>query len=125
MLFKTTDIARQYPGLRLELRLVLAELEKQIIAWKLDQPTMTDAARTAEQQRGIYGDDRFSYHLVNCGADLRVEDPVRALAWLEGYLWLVRGEWELLVHSVGLGQHLHVALKDKEARRKYEHPGLA
>lgn len=143
MLFKTASIGQQYPGLHPELRRVLGELEQQLKEWGLPEPTITEANRTPEEQEEIYwrilshraegrvmkdvpeaearmlARHKFTYHFVSAAADLRVADPDRALAWLQGHLRKEREDFEMLVHDV-VGRHLHVAFRDRVARKLYE-----
>jgi hypothetical protein len=140
VLFKTAAIASQYPRLNAELRRVLKELGEQLREWGLPEPVVTDASRDVHTQEQLYwrtyqdlpepearmkARRKFSYHLVNCAADVRVADPQKALAWLEGYCWDRRSGWELLVHNLGTGTHLHVAVIDKAARKEFETRDIA
>lgn len=145
MLFKTAAIEQQYPRLHLELRKVLTELEVQNELWELPKLVITEAFRTPAEQEEIYWRSmlkrkdvtgkmvpvperearmlarrKFTFHFVGAAVDLRAHDPDRALAWLQGRLWNVRAGHELLIHDVGTGKHLHVAVRDVEGRKKYE-----
>jgi hypothetical protein len=141
MLFKTALIGSQYPRLHVDLRRALSDLEKQLKKWGLPSPTVTDASRSVAEQEELYwkrewpnlpekearmnARRKFSYHLVDCAADLRTADPQKALAWLEGYTWPTSELWELLVHNVGTGLHLHVAFKDIARRKAFENRDVA
>ncbi len=145
MLFKTASIGQQYPRLHLELRRVLTELETHLKIQEQQEPVITGAFRTPAEQEEIYwkllsvakdgkrlpekearmlARHKFTYHFVYAAVDVRVSDPDGALRWLQGYLWHSRPNWELLVHDV-VGRHLHVGLKDLEARKKYEQADIA
>ncbi len=133
MLFKTALIGTQYAALHPELRRVLGELAAQNKEWDLPQLVLTEAFRTPEEQEDIYwrmfsslppaearmkARRKFSWHLCGCAVDVRTGDALRALAWLQGKY--PGPEFELLVHDVGLGKHLHVAYRDFGWRKKYE-----
>lgn len=86
--------------------------------WPL--PMFTDSTRTPARQRIIYPDRHplpFSWHLTVpcCGLDARTRhyaptERQDLVAWVDARC--PKPTWEVLVHDVGLGKHLHVAYRD-------------
>lgn len=142
MQFKTTVLATGYMGAHPRLRRALTEFDEQLAAWKLPELMVTDVLRTHEENVDIYrkfyrkqghtvadadrlAKARFSWHMVGCAADFRsskepyaIPDAVRITRWLRSKH--PSPMWEVLKHSVGLGEHWHLAFCEYAKRREYE-----
>jgi len=84
--------------------------------------TVTAVCRSPAEMASIYGRDwrergRWSWHLVNRAVDLRNRDwtdPQKA----DIELWLQRTfpDAEIIMHNIGRGDHLHVAMPAPASR---------
>lgn len=69
-----------------------------------------------------WADSKFSWHMARCAVDLRNRhySPKQRQAVVAFLRSMVsRGEWELLEHDIGRGDHIHLAKKDSEWKTKY------
>lgn len=69
-----------------------------------------------------WAETKFSWHMARCAADIRNRHYNKSqrqavMAFLMGKI--SRGEWELLEHDIGRGDHIHIAKKDAEWKTNY------
>lgn len=110
--------ASTFEGLHPAIRAVAVELEHYVGGDLMITGTIRTAAKMAE----IYGANwkargKFSWHLVGRAVDIRNRDwsPERRVlitAWL-------KANWpdaEILMHDIGRGDHLHLAIPEPRSR---------
>lgn len=140
MLFKTTDLSAEFFRIHPELRRALFELDAKIEGWDFPPLTLVHLHRTVEQQEQLYwgtfsGVDeaaarakarrKFSWHLADCGADLRSRDYSEEQA-NQIRAWIAERcpspMWEFLPeeHAGSTGPHFHLARQDFLWRQRYE-----
>lgn len=114
MRFDSDELGTQWEGngIHGELRAVLYEFDEFSRGAALREPVLTSLIRPAGA--------KFSWHELGTAADLRVNhyderEAALALAWLEHRCR--PPVWGVLRHDVGLGDHIHVELRDYALRR--------
>jgi hypothetical protein len=140
MKFKAAELSSQLAGAHPELQSVLKKLDAWSIKQGLPEVVVTHVSRTRNEMRSIYvpvylaqgmaeerahaaADARFSWHLVDCAADVRNSHYTPAqLKQVMGFLRPLCEAplWELLSHDVGRGEHLHLGKRDFAWRKAYK-----
>lgn len=133
--FKTPALEAQWPVLHPKLRVVLQLVDDWLFENGMERITVTDLLRTPADQERIYtpvfmgqgipkdkaaqlARHRFSWHLVGSAADFRHSVKPYTQAEVDRINMKLQdlcppSAWELLHHSVGLGMHFHVAIRQK------------
>jgi hypothetical protein len=138
MRWKSPHLEAEYSEVHPLVRKALGELELKLSDWGFPEMTVTQVFRTPEEQEELYwrsllkehGTEalariaaraKFSWHLCRTAVDFRNSSYTRAQR-KKIHAWLIERcpppAWEALDHSVGFGQHFHVALRDFSRRRK-------
>lgn len=120
-------LANEWDELHPEVRDVLLELAQWSAQHGLPPPIATCLHRSKDENRAVYGRDKFSWHLVDCAADLRIkhytpEQLGRVQDWVAlrctGLQPTGAGgdeaRWELVFEPHGTGPHLHIARRCRE-----------
>ena len=146
MNFKAPHLEVEFDHLHPELRALLLELDQWSGEHKFAAVLVAHALRTLDDQERIYlpiyqentglpperaralARQRFSWHLVGCAVDIRnshySEDERRTVvSWLRGRVEPVAGDWELLEHDIGRGEHIHIARRDVAWRKAHSPHG--
>lgn len=140
MKYLRPELELEVQALHPKVRAKLDELE----AWSRDEglpePVVTNVLRTEDDQERLYlglylsrghspdiarekARARFSWHLVACAVDLRnrhYTPPQRKAVMQFLRQQCAPGEWELLEHDIGRGDHIHVAVRDEQWRLTYQ-----
>lgn len=122
MKFKFAHLRDEFPNLHPETWRAAMALDHWSIERKFPEVVVTCVDRSLADQKEIYGDHRFSWHLVRCAVDIRnshysIDQLGRVLEFLKDG----RDEgWEILNHDVGKGSHIHVGFRDPEWRARFK-----
>lgn len=136
MLFKSPELGLQWLRCHPKTRTAVTAVDAQIQLWRLPEITITELARTANQNTAIYvamflreglepdealsrAEAKLSYHLVDAAADFRSSkepyssaDNDRIHGWMKEQF--PSAQYEVLFHDLGLGLHHHIAAKAKD-----------
>ncbi len=142
MKFKTPVLELEFTaGLHPRVKAKIEDLDAWCQANHYPEVTLTHILRTKDEQIDIYWTSiqkanpgmtiqaarnaaakKFSWHLVGCAVDIRnTVYTLQQLVNIQAHLKLRTkpGEWEVLNHDVGRGEHLHCGLKDVSWRNTY------
>lgn len=101
---------------------LVTELDRFVTRMKYAPLVVTAVCRSPEEMAAIYGRDwrgkgRWSWHLVNRAVDLRNRDWTDAQRHaIETWLKKQWPDAEILMHDIGRGDHLHVAIPGPRSR---------
>ena len=142
MNFKSEHLETEFDHLHPELRRLVSELDQWSAEHRFPAPIVTHALRSLDDQERIYAPiyadntglpverckslarQRFSWHLVGCAVDLRnahySDDERRAvMGFVHNHIEPCPGNWEVLAHDIGRGDHLHLARRDVAWRKAH------
>lgn len=109
-----------------ELQVLMDDFGHWSAAQRLPVPVITCIKRGQDENRSIYGTDRFSWHYCIDGVvravDIRTrhytpEQRAKVFAWFNEKCPDSK-KFELIIKPHGTGPHAHIAIRDQERNKK-------